>query len=77
MTHADELMTVGDAAKVLETTVDVVHSLIRRGDLRPIKLPGQTGQRPRRLYLLRSEVMPLSAGAWRRYKPRASKEPEQ
>jgi hypothetical protein len=72
MSSADELLTVADVAELFDTTADGVHALIRRGDLHPVRLPGSGVKRPRRFYLLRSEVMPLANGAWRRYRPRES-----
>jgi hypothetical protein len=62
---AEALVTVQEASSLLECSRETVHWLIKRGDLSPL-VPPHAGKRPRRLFLLRSEVERLRGGAWRR-----------
>jgi hypothetical protein len=70
----DELITIAEAARIMGTTRDRVHELIRRGELTPLTLPvhNKGTERPYRYYLRKSQVAPLADGGWRRYKRRGS-----
>jgi transposase len=74
MAHdASELIPLSEAATILGISRNTATWLVRNGTLEGLRLPGG-GSRPRRLYVKRGQVEALRGGAWRRIKPRRTKE---
>jgi hypothetical protein len=68
---SDRLITIADAAVMLDTTRQTIRWIIERGDLTPL-VPPHTGSSPRRLFLREREVAALRDAGWRRHKKRGA-----